>query len=204
MSEGRFTGFAGVRRVATGSLVHVVLQLKELADAGVGDPLVLIDDERGDTVHLSLHGTPEELCARLEAAFSEEEAPRGRGRGRPKLGVVSREVTLLPRHWAWLAEQPGGASATLRKLVEQASRERAPHDRARRARDAAYRFMYVMAGNLPGFEEASRALFRGDVDKLEEEIRPWPPDIRAHLLELVHRARELAREAETTEKASEG
>lgn len=196
MRERRFTGFAGVRRVASGGLVHVALKLKELADAGAPEPLTLIDDSTGEAVHHSLHGTPEELRARLEADLSEEETPTSRRRGRPKLGVVSREVTLLPRHWAWLAEQPGGASATLRELVERASRESAPRDRARRARDAAYRFMYVMAGNLPGFEAACRALFGGDYEELELEIRTWPTDIRDHLRQLVSRARKLAHEAE--------
>lgn len=198
MREGRFTGFAGVRRVASGTLVHVALELKALADAGAAEPLLLIDDARGEAVHLSLHGTEEDLRARIEAqrSASEEEAPASRGRGRPKLGVVSREVTLLPRHWAWLAEQPGGASATLRKLVEGASRENAPHDRARRARDAAYRFMYVMAGDLPGFEAACRALFAGDFHTIENAMGGWPPDIRAHALDFVRHARELAHEAQ--------
>lgn len=202
MSQSRFTGFAGARRVASGGLVDVALELKALADAGASEPLTLIDDESGDAVHLSLHGTPEELRARLEAQFADAEEPTPRGRGRPRLGVVPREVTLLPKHWAWLSDQPGGASATLRKLVERAMRENAPRDRARRARDAAYRFMYVMAGDLPGFEEACRALFGSDYEKLEKEIRSWPPDIRAHARELARRARTLAREAAALEEAS--
>ncbi len=74
-----------------------------------------------------------------------------RGRGRPKLGVVAREVTLLPRHWDWLNAQPGGASVALRKLVEQARRANGDADRARAAREAAYHFMSAMAGDLPAF-----------------------------------------------------
>ena len=102
-------------------------------------------------------------------------APTDRaGAGRPKLGVVAREVTLLPRHWDWLDAQPGGASVALRKLVEEARRATGDADRARAARDAAYHFMSAMAGNLPTFEEASRALFAGDRRRLAALIAPGP------------------------------
>jgi len=106
------------------------------------------------------------------------------GRGRPKLGVVAREVTLLPRHWEWLGAQPGGASVALRKLVEVARRASGDRDRGRAARDAAYHFMSVMAGNLPGFEEASRALFADDRRRFAELISGWPGDIRDHVVKL--------------------
>jgi hypothetical protein len=111
------------------------------------------------------------------------EAPRRPGR--PKLGVVAREVTLLPRHWEWLNGQPGGASVALRKLVEDARRGSASKDRARRMQEAAYRFMSAMAGNLPGFEEATRALFAGEPDRLAEHVRAWPEDVRTHLERLI-------------------
>ena len=107
-----------------------------------------------------------------------------RGRGRPRLGVTSREVTLLPRHWEWLARQPGGASAALRRLVDAARRAGEGADRAREAREAAYRFMSSMAGDLPGFEEAARALFRGEGGRFGELVAPWPADVRDHLLGL--------------------
>ena len=107
-----------------------------------------------------------------------------RGRGRPKLGVVAREVTLLPRHWEWLNAQPGGASVALRKLVDEARRATGDKDRQRAARDAAYHFMSAMAGNLPNFEEASRALFGVDRRRLAALIAPWPDDIRDHIVKL--------------------
>jgi hypothetical protein len=109
-----------------------------------------------------------------------------RGRGRPKLGVVSREVTLLPRHWEWLNAQPGGASVALRKLVDEARRASGDKDRERQARDAAYHFMSTMAGNLPQFEEASRALFAGDRRRFTALIADWPPDIRDHIVKLAY------------------
>ena len=203
-AEKRFTGFCGHRLVATGDLIEVALELQALSERGADGPLALIDDSTGRAVGISLHGTPQQLRKRLErlAAASateeeeEEEPPRRQGRGRPKLGVVSREVSLLPRHWEWLATQQGGASVALRKLVEQARREGAARDRARAARDAAYGFMYEMAGNLPGFEEAIRALFAGDAAKLAEHLRTWPKDVRAHATRLAERAFQLAAESE--------
>ena len=110
--------------------------------------------------------------------------PAARGRGRPKLGVVAREVTLLPRHWEWLNAQPGGASVALRKLVEAARRDTLTSDQKRLAREAAYRFMSTMAGDLPRFEEASRALFADDRTRLTTLIARWPGDVRTYLVKL--------------------
>lgn len=112
-----------------------------------------------------------------QASGNRRRRPR-RGRGRPKLGVVAREVTLLPRHWEWLAAQPGGASVALRKLVEEARRSQS--GRARQAQERAYHFMNAMAGDLPGFEEATRALFAGDREGFAERIAGWPTDVREH------------------------
>ncbi len=201
----RYTGFIGQRQVASGDLIEVALELQAHVDRGEEAPAILIDDSTGNAVGTSLHGTPAQLRARLEreqaGGAEEPEKTRKPGPGRPKLGVISREVSLLPRHWEWLGKQQGGASVTLRRLVEQAGRDGEAMQRARRARDAAYRFMYVMAGDLPGFEEATRALFAGDAKKLEQEMRAWPRDIRAHARKLVEIARERARDAEEVEAA---
>jgi hypothetical protein len=117
-------------------------------------------------------------------ASPQEPASEPRRRGRPKLGVVAREVTLLPRHWEWLNAQPGGASVALRKLVEAARRANGDKDRSRAARDAAYHFMSAMAGNLPQFEEACRALFAGDHRRFTTLIAAWPGDVRDHIIRL--------------------
>jgi hypothetical protein len=119
-----------------------------------------------------------------ETPVDDPTAPEPRGRGRPKLGVVAREITLLPRHWEWLGAQPGGASVALRKLVEAARRSSGDLDRSRAARDAAYHFMSAMAGNLPGFEEASRALFADDRRRFVGLIAGWPGDVRDHIVKL--------------------
>ena len=105
--------------------------------------------------------------------------PESRGPGRPKLGVTAREVTLLPRHWEWLAAQPGGASVALRKLVETASRD--PKAERAAARDAAYRFASAMGGDEAGFEEAMRALYAGKRKKFHRQLESWSPDVREHL-----------------------
>jgi hypothetical protein len=178
----RCTAFAGARLIASGTLVEVARS----SIASI-EPVLIFDDMTGEMIELDLRGTPDEVLARLAPeASTSEELPRGPGR--PKLGVVAREVTLLPRHWDWLNGQPGGASVALRKLVEEASRAKVGLDRARRARDAAYRFLTAMAGDLPGFEEAIRALFAGDSEAFRSRARAWPADIRDHACRMAEAA----------------
>ncbi|MGH8444214.1 MAG: DUF2239 family protein, partial [Solimonas sp.] len=132
--------------------------------------------------------TDKAIAARYAAPApaAEEEAggEEPRGRGRPKLGVVAREVTLLPRHWDWLATQPGGASVALRKLVEDARRANAEKDRTRARHERAYHFISAIAGNLPGFEAATRALFADDGATFRKHIAKWPRDVREHAARL--------------------
>ncbi|BCW87339.1 hypothetical protein sos41_04680 [Alphaproteobacteria bacterium SO-S41] len=171
-----FVAFVAGRKIAAGSLRAAVLAAKHAADEG-GTPLVC-DTSTGRTVELDLRGTPDDVLARLQPAdpmATEPAAPRPRGR--PRLGVVAREITLLPRHWDWLQTQPGGASVALRKLVETAQRAAAEPDRRRRAREAIYRFITTMAGDAPGYEAATRALFAGDRAALKTAMAAWPADI---------------------------
>jgi hypothetical protein len=171
--SGAFVVFAGAERVAVGSRLEAALAAQ--ARGGV----VLVFDPEGRQVDFDLTGSAADLTARFAPEPVEAEAPRGRGR--PKLGVVAREITLLSRHWDWLASQPGGASVALRKLVEAARREAEGPDRIRRSREAAYRFANVMAGDRPGYEEAIRALFAGDDGAFEARIEAWPADVAAQL-----------------------
>lgn len=178
----RCTAFAGRSRIASGELRHVALKAKQAFDAG--KPVLVFEDASGRVVELPLELPASDLLRRLAepeaAASAEPEKPAPRGPGRPKLGVVAREVTLLPRHWDWLAAQPGGASVALRKLVEDARRVSAESDRRRIAQEAAYRFMQAMAGNEAGYEDAARALFAGDIGRFEECSATWPEDVRDH------------------------
>jgi len=171
--EDLYVVFHGQARVAVGARVDAALAAHRL----IGEVGVLIFDPEGRSVDFDLSGGADAVAARLAPPA---EAPRGRGR--PKLGVVAREVTLLPRHWDWLAAQPGGASVALRKLVEAARRASEGPDRVRAAREAAYRFASAIGGDLPGFEDAMRALFAGDQNGFEARIEGWPHDIADQLL----------------------
>jgi len=167
--------FDGDHRLASGPLAEVA---RAVASAPEPSRVLIFLEASGRPIDLDLRGTPDEVVARLQPA--PVEAPRGPGR--PKLGVTAREVTLLPRHWDWLAAQPGGASVALRKLVEAAQRD--PREQARASRDAAHRFMTVMAGDRPGYEEAARALFAGDAAGFAARTEGWPADIRDHVRKL--------------------
>jgi hypothetical protein len=185
-----FTAFEGERCLASGVLADVACAVKR-AERTSSAPIAIFNDATGRAVDLDLRGTAEEVAARYASAITCPAAglatpAEPRGRGRPKLGVVAREVTLLPRHWEWLNAQPGGASVALRKLVEQARRANGDADRQRAARDAAYHFMSAMAGNLPDFEEAARALFADDRRAFVARLAAWPADIRDHVIKLAY------------------
>ncbi|MCK1642524.1 DUF2239 family protein [Bradyrhizobium sp. 157] len=190
-SRPQFTAFIGPQRLAAGPLAEVALAVMQASRRPAVLPIIIFSDATGQPIDLDLRGTEGDVIARLPQPASpsdveadEAAATEPRGRGRPKLGVVAREVTLLPRHWEWLGAQPGGASVALRKLVDEARRANGDADRARTARDAAYRFMSVMAGNLAGFEEASRALFADDRRRFVALVAGWPDDIRDHVVKL--------------------
>ncbi|GMR13828.1 MAG: DUF2239 family protein [Gemmatimonadota bacterium] len=185
----RYTAFSGDRRIASGPLDEVAGAVKSAVDGCASEVVLIFDDRTSRLVELDMRGTFEEVLERLgggsvggglamEPATAQDQ-PR-RGPGRPRLGVVGREVTLLPRHWAWLEAQRGNASATLRRLVDQARRDTEEADAVRGAQDAAHRFCTAMAGDRPGFEEAMRALFARDRDRFHAETDPWPADVREH------------------------
>jgi len=172
-----YTAFHGLQRIGAGNLPEIAMLLK---DAPQGGGYLVFEDATGRQVDLDTRGTPDEILAR----YSEPASTEPRGRGRPRLGVVAREVTLLPRHWEWLASQPGGASVALRKLVDQARKTSGDRDRVRAAQEASYRFLSAIAGNLPGFEEATRALFAYDRRRFGELIAGWPEDVRDYGIQL--------------------
>lgn len=173
------TVFEGPRRLASGPLAEVAPQFKRAVERG-GESVFLFDDANGRAFDIDIRGTADEMLVRLKRSAAKPDEDRGPGR--PKLGVVAREVTLLPGQWDWLAAQPGGASVTLRKLVDEACRD--PKAKARAARDAAYHFMSAMAGDRAGFEEAARALFADDRGRFASLVAAWPRDIREHLTRL--------------------
>jgi uncharacterized protein len=185
-----YTAFDGHRMMATGTLREAALAVKRCIDQGARGPVLLFDNASGRTIDIDTRGSDQEMVARLPNAASPQVAASvsenscrsdARGRGRPKLGVVAREVTLLPRHWEWLGNQPGGASVAMRRLVEEARRSHAARDARRAALAAAYTFMSTVAGNYPGFEEAARALFSEDREAFGKLTAGWPRDVRHHV-----------------------
>jgi len=176
-----YTAFLEGRRLASGPLHELAVAVLRAQQAQPEGHPIVFSDANGQSADLDLRGGEEAVAARY-AVVSPPQAARGRGR--PKLGVVAREVTLLPEHWDWLAAQPGGASVTLRKLVHEARRSGGERGRTRQARDRAYNAMSTLAGDLAGFEEASRALFAGNHQRLAAQMAAWPEDVRAYLLHL--------------------
>ena len=197
--------FIGQRLLHAGPLADVAVAAAR--STGAADPVLVFDDETGNVIDLDLRGSDAQILERLPAprephlgryrpkpgappeTGTPEEGPKARGR--PKLGVVPREVTLLPRQWDWLAAQPGGASATLRRLVEDARKGANPRQQSRAAQQAAYQFMQAIAGDLPGYEEATRALFANDLAALAERISAWPEDVQAYSLRLASGGSEI-------------
>jgi len=174
----QFTTFAGPERVSEGDLATVAKAARALIEANEPRAVLVFSNETGAQLDIDLRGEPDAILAQFAAkppTIAKEDKPRRPGR--PKLGVIGREVTLLPRHWEWLNVQPGGASVALRKLVEQARKGNEHHDRVRLAREATYRFMSAMAGNEPGYEEACRALFAGNQAGFTDMTQTWPLDV---------------------------
>lgn len=195
------TAFEGSRLLSSGPLIEVVLAVKGASESGAVGPFLVFDDATGRIMDFDLRGTKADVIERLLRSSSletgqsqsrsvpshiatDEVATEPRGRGRPRLGVIGREVTLLPRQWEWLAAQPGGASVALRKLVDEAKRTGGDRQKTRAAQEAAYHFMSAMAGDLPGFEEAARALFANHRLLFERQVGHWPDDVRAYATKL--------------------
>ena len=196
--DTQWVAFAGQRKVAFGRPRAVAGVVKTVVTQNPEAQVLVFENLTSESVEIDLRGSVAEVLARLpleaepSTLVAEDAvasvAPAPRLPGRPKLGVVAREVTLLPRHWEWLSAQSGGASVALRKLVEQSLRDNAEADRRRAAQESAYRFLNAIAGNLPGFEEATRALFAGDLTRFADEMANWPADIREHALFIVQGA----------------
>jgi hypothetical protein len=188
-----YIAFEGERCIGFGGLRDVARSAKQALERHREASILIFDGNTGGPVDIDFRGSVDDVLARLppsqpSAADDDPAVAAPRGPGRPKLGVVAREVTLLPRHWDWLAQQQGGASVAIRRLVEDARRSGEDKDRVRRAQEAAYRFMSAMAGNRPHFEEAIRALFANDPGRFEKLIAEWPADIRDHAARLADRA----------------
>lgn len=201
--ENTFTAFSGEHMFASGPASEVALAVKAAQELDNAAMVLVFDDITGRQIDFDLRGDNKEIVERLKASLGrqpEERSAKGeqadspaagetrRTSGRPKLGVVAREITLLPRHWEWLGEQPGGASVTLRKLVDAARKAPGGDISVKQAQQAADCFMGAMLGNQPGYEEASRVLYAGNRERFLALSKDWPADLRDH-------ARKLAKPA---------
>lgn len=186
MQAVQWIAFSGHERIAKGEPSNVAVAVKEFVEANDAANLLVFDMLSSQPVELDLRGTIAEVSERVSQQLLANEPKRGRGR--PKLGVVSKEVTLLPRHWEWLQAQPGGASVTLRKLVEAASKAHDSGGNPQQQLESAYRFMTAVGGNLPGYEEGIRALFAKDEAKFKKALKKWPKDVRKHVRSLAEAA----------------
>jgi hypothetical protein len=180
-----YTAFEETKRIAQGKLQEVVLKIKKHLGRTENSSILIFSDLTGKTMDINFHGTEKDVLKRLEVFVSQQDGETvSSGPGRPKLGVVSREVSLLPRHWEWLAIQPGGASATLRKLIEDAKKKSGSASTTKQVQESVYRFLSVIAGNLEGYEEALRALYKADHKNFSLHIQSWPTDVKKHVMEM--------------------
>jgi hypothetical protein len=175
--QERYTLFSGAQRLAGGDLKTIAMAAHKAASSEAG-ALIVFSDLSGRPVDLDLRGSVKDMEARYADV---EPLPAKAARGRPKLGVVAREVTLLPRHWEWLGTQPGGASAALRRLVDQARRDNVSLDHRRRSQEAAHRVMTALAGDFVNYEDALRAFYAGEADRFYALIESWPADVRDYV-----------------------
>jgi hypothetical protein len=180
--ENQYIAFSGMKKIASGDLLSLAAKVKKhLSEKDQADNVLIFNSLTSAPVEINFRGTEASVLKRLRDQL---EAGQHTGPGRPKLGVVSREISLLPRHWEWLATQPGGASAVLRKLVEQAKVATADKDKVRLAQDRTYKFMHALGGDLEHYEEALRALYAKNRSLFETLIAKWPKDVRQHVLHL--------------------
>jgi uncharacterized protein len=175
-----YTAFEGDTLLCKGALTDVILKIKKRLGKADNSSALIFNDATGNTMDFNFQGSEKDVLRRLEVFVGEAAATDGAGPGRPKLGVMSREVSLLPRHWEWLASQSGGASAVLRRLVDEARRKTGESPSIKQIQERTYKFLSVMAGNLQGYEEAIRALYRKDAKGFAAHTEGWPRDVKRH------------------------
>ena len=195
-NQSTYTVFDGPKLILQGSLSDVIVRVKKRMGKIENSSFLICNDSNGQTLDFNFQGSEKDVLKRLETFVSPQPAISKNketvGPGRPKLGVVAREVSLLPRHWEWLALQEGGASVTIRKLVDEAKKKFAEGSSVKQAQERVYKFMSVMAGDLEGYEEALRALYKKDAKKFALEIQAWPEDIKKHTVDLSKAAFEIS------------
>lgn len=184
--ELTYAAFKKEKLIAEGDLKKVILKTKRELMRSPESAILIFSNETGKTMDFNFQGSENEVLSRLEVFLEPkiEIDPKEKKVGRPSLGVISREVSLLPKHWEWLACQSGGASAEIRRLVEKAMKQTQAASTVKMAQEKTFRFLNTIAGNFPNFEEAIRSLYRRDLNAFEQIIKFWPVDIKDHALHL--------------------
>jgi uncharacterized protein len=183
MESTTYTAFCGIRHLVTADLAGMLTAVKAHMDSRDPAPVLIFEDDTGSQIDFDFRGTEDEILARARP-----EQPR-HGPGRPRLGVVCGEVSLLPRHWEWLERQQHNISATIRRLVDEAIKREPDAAKARFAIEAADRELWVLAGNMQGCEEASRALYARDFGRFDSLAAAWPADVARHLCAMAAKGR---------------
>jgi len=186
-----YTAFEGHELIFRGPLSEIVLKIKRRLGKAENSSILIFSDDTGKTMDFNFRGNEQEVLKRIDIYVSDDASKDVTGPGRPKLGVISREVSLLPRHWEWLANQSGGASATLRKLVEDAKKKSVSSSLIKQAQERTYKFMSVMTGNLEGYEDALRALYKRDKKTFLNQIKNWPSDVKKYAADIAKPVFEL-------------
>ena len=179
-----YTAFNNQHILIQGSLEKVVLKVKKQLEQHPSSDVLIFSDSSGKKMDFDLRGSENEVLARLEKFIGKDALSTTSGPGRPKLGVISREVSLLPRHWEWLSTQSGGASASLRRLIDETKKQTSAREIIKQAQERTYKFMTTIAGNLSNYEDALRALFSKDKKLFEDHINDWPKDIKKQTIKL--------------------
>lgn len=167
----RYTAFRGDTRIITDSLFNVALALQKQSEMNV----LVFNDQTGQQIDLDLSGSEDDLKQR----YTEVEYVKKVGR--PKLGVISREITLQQKHWNWLDQQSSSASAVIRKLIDKELNDPSSESNIMLAKQAIDHFMLAMLGNMPNYEEATRALYQGNKSHFLALIHNYPKDLKVYL-----------------------
>lgn len=174
-STQKLTAFASCKQIAFGECAQVLAQIGSMTfpqDTSIR----VFGDETGECLDFDLRVKVLTKSAMGKSALSTSVV---RSMGRPRLEVVAGEVPLLPRHWEQFDRQPGGTSVALRRMVDEGRKIGQGRDSVRAPRETACRSMRNMAGALPGYEHAARALFRGNKALFEKAVAHWPADFGA-------------------------
>ena len=180
-TKDTFSAYGPTSCIGQGELTDVALAAHRFLRTHPDQSALILQDSTCQIIDLDLSGDEALLERKANHYPIRSQAPVPDSKD-----PITGEITLLPRHWQWLAEQGGNASATLRRLIDEARRD--PKQKAdnecRRRQQLTYRFCQALCGDFQGYEDALRALYAADKDSFKTHISTWPADfaLRAEAL----------------------